>query len=759
MAGDQKKFQTAMLHADRFSEQGEWRDAMKAYRFALAEFPNNAAAIIGFGKAALASDHIDMAKKAFVQALKINPSNIEALSYMGDVQERTGQLDAASETYLRMGNVYSSRDDLDTATDYWMRATKLTSGHTEAHYKLADGFAKQGKNRLAAREFLTLAALYQRQGDAARVDKFIGVAQQLLPDDPGVRAAQEAAAVGEPIEPAKIKDKAPVPADRDEFVSEFSADDPYGLDELFAIDQTTQEPRITGGLVESTRQQALETLANLIFEDDDNPNIMLIMQALDLQSRNETSEAIRLYQQVIAGGLDLPALHFNLGLLYREQGQLTAAAENLQLAAQDQEYAPSALFALGDTFYATNELDQAVKHLVDAVAAIDLQTVSGHRSYELAQVYEVFADNFLSQSDPERMRQFISSVQNFFSSPTWEQKVYEARMRMNSLSEDETTMSLAEFLETPETEVMVTTLALTTEYMRRNFLMTASEECLRAIQRVPSFLPLHGRLAEIMLKQNHTDDAINKYLYIAKVYQMRNQPDQAVNIFQKVLKLAPMDVTVRSKLIDMYISYDNKEEALDQYLVLADSYYQLAQVDRALEKYKEAIRLANSLESPNGWKQEALARMADIYNQRFDWSQASRALEQLLEISPHNERVMRQLVELNFKQNQTTEAIEMLDNLLAIYQRQNPAASLDLLRDLSEFYPNNMLLRQRLAVAYVQNNMIREAIAEYDTLGEMQLENGLRDEAIQTIQAIINLGPEDVEGYQRLLAQIGGGSI
>jgi hypothetical protein len=41
----------------------------------------------------------------------------------------------------------------------------------------------------------------------------------------------------------------------------------------------------------------------------------------------------------------------------------------------------------------------------------------------------------------------------------------------------------------------------------------------------------------------------------------------------------------------------------------------------------------------------------------------------------------------------------------------------------------------------------------------MQLEKGLRDQAIQTIQAIINLGPDDVEGYRRLLEQIRGGAI
>jgi hypothetical protein len=70
-----------------------------------------------------------------------------------------------------------------------------------------------------------------------------------------------------------------------------------------------------------------------------------------------------------------------------------------------------------------------------------------------------------------------------------------------------------------------------------------------------------------------------------------------------------------------------------------------------------------------------------------------------------------------------------------------------------------MAIRQRLAVAYVQNGMKKEAIAEYDALGEIQLEHGYRDQAIQTIQAILNLGPEDPEGYERLLSKIKGGGI
>lgn len=760
MAGDQQKFQVAMAHADRFSQEGKWAEAIKAYRFALAEFPNNEAAIIGFGRAGLSLNQIEVAAKAFQQVLRINPANLEALSFIADIQERQGQLDAAAETYLRMGNVLSVQGALDEAMDSWRRATSIASGQVNAHLKIADTLAQQGKIRPAAREYLTLAAIYQRRNDTERAREHIKAAQELLPNDPGVIAAGEALDMGETIRPEEISDtpaEAEPSADFDEGFFEkddFGEDELFGGEDIFAIGEDTPAP-VVGGLVERSRQEAMEELANLIFEASDQPGTMLIMQALDLQSRDSSAEAINSYRQAVNMGSRLPALYFNLGFLYKDQGLLNEAIDMFKVSSQDQKYSIGAQFALGLTYTNANDLKTAVQHFIEALKIIDLQTVSGERSYELAQTYDKLARSYMVQVDSNKMRQFIAALQNFFAKGDWEQKVYEARQRMNKVAEDGDTMSLAEFLETPETEVVVTTLAVTGELMKSNMLMTASEECLRAIQKAPSFLPLHSRLADIQLKQDRTDQAITKYLYIAQVYLMRNQPDQAVNVYQKILKLAPMDVTVRAKLIDLYISQNNAEHALEQYLILADAYYQLAQVERALEKYHEALRLANSLDDMR-WRVEALTRIADIYNQRFDWSNATSAYEELVKANPRDERTLRQLVDLYLKQNKFNEAATTLDRLLSIYQRQNPLKALELLKELAAYYPDNMFLRQRLAVAYAQNNLNREAIAEYDALGEMQMEHGLRDQAIQTIQAIINLRPADVEGYRRLLEQISG---
>lgn len=430
-----------------------------------------------------------------------------------------------------------------------------------------------------------------------------------------------------------------------------------------------------------------------------------------------------------------------------------------KVAAQDRVYRISGQYALAETYLAAKNNEQALRHFLETLRLIDLENVSGSKIETLSQIYDKLTEDYLSQPTSQKANGFITAVQKFFANPAWTQKMVEARARMDSIAEDGGLMSLAEFLESPETEVIITTMALTNEYIKRNFLMTASEECLRAIQKAPLYLPLHVRLAEILLKQDHLEEAVTKYLYVARVYQMRQQPDQAINIYQKVVRLAPMDVNVRSKLIEMYVGQHNLELALEQYLAMADSHYQLAQVDRALERYNEALRLAANSGNPNAWRVEILNRMGDIYIQRFDWARATTAFEELLRINPQDERTQRQLVDLYYKQNKVAQATKTLDGLLSNYQKYSPLKALDLLKELASIYPEDMALRQRLAVAYVQNGLKREAIKEYDMLGEMQLEHGLRNQAMQTIQAIINLGPDDPEGYRRLLSQLSGGAV
>jgi hypothetical protein len=50
--------------------------------------------------------------------------------------------------------------------------------------------------------------------------------------------------------------------------------------------------------------------------------------------------------------------------------------------------------------------------------------------------------------------------------------------------------------------------------------------------------------------------------------------------------------------------------------------------------------------------------------------------------------------------------------------------------------------------------MKKEAIAELDTLGELQLEAGRRRDARETLRTIIALEPDEKEGYTQLLREL-----
>jgi hypothetical protein len=179
-----------------------------------------------------------------------------------------------------------------------------------------------------------------------------------------------------------------------------------------------------------------------------------------------------------------------------------------KMAAKTEPIKVSSQFALGETYAAANNLDLALKHFIETLKIIDLQNVSNQKAGSLAQIYEQLSDNYLSQLDPRKASGLIAAVKKFFANPAWEQKAAEARAQMDTVTEDSSTMSLVEFLETPETEVVITTMALTGEYLKRNFLMTASEECLRSIQKAPC-LPLHAP-GRYFAQAKHTDEAITK---------------------------------------------------------------------------------------------------------------------------------------------------------------------------------------------------------------------------------------------------------
>jgi len=136
-------------------------------------------------------------------------------------------------------------------------------------------------------------------------------------------------------------------------------------------------------------------------------------------------------------------------------------------------------------------------------------------------------------------------------------------------------------------------------------------------------------------------EAVHKYVSVAETYRVRGEVQRAVAVYRKAIETAPMDVNVREHLIQMLIEAGLIDQAIEQYMAVADAYYQLAQTNRAVEKYTEALKYAAQGDPARHWEVNVLHRVGDIYMQRVNWKQAVRAYQRIRRVDGEDEKSSR----------------------------------------------------------------------------------------------------------------------
>jgi tetratricopeptide (TPR) repeat protein len=339
----------------------------------------------------------------------------------------------------------------------------------------------------------------------------------------------------------------------------------------------------------------------------------------------------------------------------------------------------------------------------------------------------------------------------------WGRRLLQTREQLDALADGDLLITLAETLIEPDAETAITSMGLVREYVEKDLLFTALEECLWAIQHAPYYLPLHLYLVDVLIKEGRLEEAVQKYITVADTYRVRGALEYSIIVYRKALKIAPMNVELREHLIGIFSDARMFDQAIEQYIALAGTYYQLAEVDRAIEKYEQALKYAPMGDSSRHWEANILHRVGDIHMQRVDWREAIKVYQRIKHMDAEDDRARAQLVDLHFKTGQRDQALRELDDLIELYKvGHQPRKMVSTLQDLVRSQPRELALHMRMAKTYLDLQMKDEAIAALDTVGEVQLEAGMTREAVRTIQAIIRLGPENVQGYQQLLAQLRG---
>ena len=178
----------------------------------------------------------------------------------------------------------------------------------------------------------------------------------------------------------------------------------------------------------------------------------------------------------------------------------------------------------------------------------------------------------------------------------------------------------------------------------------------------------------------------------------------------------------------------------------------------ARKTYTNALRIVQQGSASRDWNIHILQRMADIDMQRLDWKQALRVYEQIRTLIPDDDAARKQLIELNLRMGQQDRAISELESYITHLESQNKKEpALSFLEDLVHEHEGQPLLKRTLAALLYRMGRMAEAIPVLDQLGEVLLEKGDKQGAMDVINQIVLMNPPNVEDYRALLNQMRNG--
>ena len=736
MPGNRSAFNAAIKKGHNAAWDGQWKKAADEYRRALGEFPEEVSVRASLAHALEELGQWENAFHEYQQLAKMQPRDPVPVARMAVLLEKLKRPAEAAGAYLQVAELYLSTKLSAKAVEAWRRASELEPDRTDLHLKLAETYARGGQFAAAATEHIALARIYKKRGEDS---KALNAARQAQTLDPRNSAAR-----------VMIED-----AERMESAKSASLASPMGAAEKAALSRLAEnlfeEP--AAGPKDGADEQRHPTERPAISQIEVDA---LIAHAVDAQMHHRVGEAIEAYRKLLAAGIARPEVKFNLGLLYFETMRYDEAVAFLAETTTDHSLALASHYALGQCYRAQGKMDAAVEHFLQVVKIVDLGSVRREQADDLISVYEGLAESYAAKGDRAEAEKFSQALEDFLNSKGWEDKVQQVRRHLEALHTTDEQTSLAEVIEMPDSDKVLEALALSQEYMRREKLGAAAEECYHAIQLAPNYLPAHIRLAEIMVKQDRLEEASFKYQTLAELYMTRADLKRAETMYRHALAVMTDDVGMRSRLIDLLVQQARNEDALEQYLILGDTYARLGQAARANEKFTEGARLATRANITSPVALSLRHRWGETRLRQGDFKGALGIFQEIRQQSPDDERAHFYIVDLEFRLNQAPAALRDLEDLLTRYHdRREPQKVTAVLEALAQNYPSEQGLALRLADNYLALGAKDKAVTVLDGLGETLLSAGNKPAAAQVIRRIIELQPTQVEDYEKLLQDMG----
>jgi tetratricopeptide (TPR) repeat protein len=773
MSGDQQAFLKAMNQGHSAAWDQNWTDAVNYYRVALGQYPDDPMALISIGLAFLEMQDYEGALMHYQKVSSISPNDPVPYEKMAFIFEKMGRIKDAVKFGMQAAEMQLRSRDVDKSIESWLHVISIEPENLNARTRLAMIFDKMGKKSEAANEYLAAASLMQSAGDNQKAIQAVRYCLQIAPDNLDVQNAMKLLKSNQRLpRPERPKTKKP------NNVNRLTPSQQLQISEEENRDKVKMDP------VAETRQRALEELATMLFDSSDSDpgsgasgkhgisaltrgtgglsleqaertRILLHLgHAIDLQSGGNEKRAAEELQRVLDIGLEKTSVYFTLGLLLVDENP-NKAIKYLQQAARRKEFAIACYLLIGKINEKKENLQEATTSYLTAYRLADLLTIPSEFADELKQLYEPILEAQQHETNSKNLLALCQNVRSQLMRADWREYLQKARAQMPLVNEDNPPVPLIEMLLHSRSGQVVEALATVRELTQKGLYRSAMEEAFHALQFAPTYMPLHIQIGELMAKSGQIDDAMSKFLLVAELYEVRGEADQAIRVLKKVTLIAPMDLSIRNRLIELLSNNNQIDEAIHEHIEVGEINYRLAELEKARQSYLLALRLAQQSRTNRKWAVQILTKIADIDMQKLDWRQALRIFEQLRSLQPEDKVSRMQLIDINFRLGQVPAAMKEVDDFVRIFEdNQKTKDVIQFLSELIKENPDQIEIRKRLMEAFIRYGHTTKAIQQMDKLADQLLDTGDKWGAIEMVEAIIAMNPPNSNQYRQLLQQI-----
>lgn len=315
-------------------------------------------------------------------------------------------------------------------------------------------------------------------------------------------------------------------------------------------------------------------------------------------------------------------------------------------------------------------------------------------------------------------------------------------------------------------------------YTQQGRLDKAIAEYEAILKADPNDLSLYNLVGDLYARTGAVKEAIDKYLKLGELYRADGLHVKAIAVYKKVVKLDPKNVLASLACADLYAEQGLIGEAKLQYTVAAEHYLREGQVRKALELYQRIAELdpgnvtilskLAELYAKEGMMEEAVSQLhkaAETALKARKETEAKRFFKRMAELDPTSFKAHYGLARLLAQMEAYDEAVEAL----RLAERADPTSPLapaflgEILRlrgELSEaeaalrralqLNPRGVEARLELGRIYLEQGRVEEAFEMYVVLADRFRQEGRYDDAIGLFRGILEADPQHLKAREQL---------